>query len=320
MDLNISEPISKVTGKLESWLEAFISMIPNMIVAVILLVLFALLAKLARNLFKKIFSKASGDGALKDLFGKIIYFTVFGLGIFFCLGILKLDKAVTSLLAGVGVIGLALGFAFQDIAANFISGIILAFRKPYVVGDVIEVEGNMGKVARTNLRVTVIETFQGQEVYIPNKNVIQDKIINYSSTGRRRIDLPVGVSYSENLEDVESLVKETISSLEGVAKDKDVIFDYHEFGGSSINFNVRFWIDFPDQPGYLSMTNKAIKAIKKAFDANNITIPFPIRTLDFGIKGGQRLDEMNIKSLSESNEKDNNEEDGKSRIKVSENG
>lgn len=294
MEFNLNKAIDKVLAKLDSWLDLFISMLPNIVVSLLLLILFVVLAKVGTRVFKKVFSKASQNKSLEDLFSAIIYYSILGIGIFIILGILQLDKAVTSLLAGVGVVGLALGFAFQDITANFISGIILAFRNPFHIGDVVVIQDIMGVVQRGNLRVTVIQTFQGQEVYIPNKDVLQNPIYNYSIMGKRRIDLAVGISYGEDLEKVEALVRETIGNMEGVIDHDKLIFDYYEFGDSSINFNIRFWIEFPGQPGFLSLRNQAIIEIKKAFDQNDVTIPFPIRTLDFGIKGGEKLSEMKL--------------------------
>jgi small conductance mechanosensitive channel len=242
-----------------------------------------------------VFDKTSLENqALEDLFATIVYNLILGLGIFTILGILHLDKAVTSLLAGVGVLGLALGFAFQDIAANFVSGIILAFRTPFQIGDVIEVNGIMGKVDSTTLRTTVIHSFTGQEIYIPNKDVLQAPIQNYTILGKRRIDLAVGVSYGDDLDKVEALVKETIGNMEGIIDRENMVFDYSAFGDSSINFNIRFWVAFPGDIGFLVMRNNAIKLIKTAFNKNNITIPFPIRTLDFGIKAGKELSQMKL--------------------------
>ncbi len=291
---SFTQPISQLTGKVEEWLTLAVDMLPNLIAAIILYFFFWLLARSAKKLVQKVFNRYAENSVLQNLFTTFIYYAVLGVGIFTVLEVLKLDKTVTSLLAGVGVIGLALGFAFQDIAANFISGIILAFRKPFLVGQIVEINGTMGKVLRTNLRVTVVLTFQGQEVYIPNKDVLQTAIVNYSALGQRRIDLAVGVSYGDNLQEVEDLVKNTIANLEGVIRKEDMIFTYTGFGNSSIDFEIKFWIDFPDNPGYLKMRNEAIKAIKAAFDANDITIPFPIRTLDFGIKGGATLSEMHL--------------------------
>jgi len=290
--LNLEKPIEKVWSKIDSWVETFISMLPNMAAALLLFILFFLLAKIVQKGSKKIFRKTSDNKVLENLFSTIVYYAVLGTGLFVILGILKLEKTVTSLLAGVGVLGLALGFAFQDVASNFISGIILAFRRPFVLDDIVKVDDKMGMVSRTNLRVTVIKTFQGQEVYIPNKDVLQSPIVNYSVLGERRVDVAVGVSYGDDLEKVEKLVKETIGDMEAVIRKDDMIFDYYEFGSSSINFYIRFWIKYPDQPGFLEQRHEAVKRIKKTFDENGITIPFPIRTLDFGIKGGEKLSEM----------------------------
>ena len=289
----IAQPFEKIVDKLNTWLDAFVDMIPNMAVALLLLIFFFFLSKGGKKICFKLFSKTTANQALPALFATIVQYTILGLGLFIILGILKLDKAVTSLLAGVGVVGLALGFAFQDIAANFIAGVILAFRQPYRIGDVVEVQGVMGKVVRTNLRVATILTFQGQEVYMPNKIMLQNPITNYSINAKRRVDLAVGISYSDDLAKVESLVKGTITNLDGVIDPDNLVFDYQEFGDSSINFNIRFWIEYPGQPGFLAMRNGAIKAIKKAFDENDITIPFPIRTIDFNSKTIEDLSSIN---------------------------
>lgn len=293
----IGNTFDKVVLKIDGWAEGFISMIPNMIAAIFIFLFFILLAKLLKKIFVKLFRKSSDNQALENLFSTFVYYIIMGLGLFIILEVLQLGKAVTSLLAGVGVLGLALGFAFQDIAANFVSGIILAFRKPFLVGDIVKINEFMGPVDRANLRVTVIRTFQGQEVYVPNKEVLQSAIINYSKRGERRIDLAVGISYADNLERVRDLVLNTLQNLEGVIRHADMIFTYTGYGDSSINFEIKFWIKYPDAPGFLNMRSRAIIAIKKAFDEHDITIPFPIRTLDFGIKGGRTLSEMTIHQM-----------------------
>jgi small conductance mechanosensitive channel len=290
----VAEPVQTVVQKLDSWLDTFINMLPNMAVALLLLIIFFVLAKLGSKLFRKIFYKASKNEALGNLFSTIVYGTILSIGLFIMLGVLGLDKALTTLLAGIGVIGLALGFAFQDIAANFVSGIILAFSKPFKIGQVIEINDIMGIVTRIGLRDTAIETFQGQEVYIPNKDFLQHAFYNFSVLQKRRIDIAVGVSYADDLDKVEDVVLNTIKNLDGVIDKEMIVFDYSEFDSSSMTFNIRFWIEYPGEPNYFKMRSKAIKAIKKAFDEQDITIPFPIRTLDFGIKGGQKLSQMEL--------------------------
>lgn len=290
----VKGPIQTVVQKLESWIDTFISMLPNMAVTLLLLIIFLLLAKYGSKLFRKLFHKASENEALGNLFSTIVYGVILSIGLFIMLGVLGLDRALTSILAGIGVIGLALGFAFQDIAANFVSGVILAFRRPFKIGEIIQIDDIMGRVTRTGLRDTAVETFQGQEVYIPNKDFLQRAFHNFSVLGKRRIDIVVGVSYADDLDKVEEVVLSTIKNLDGVI-DKDVmVLDYCEFDSSSVNFNIRFWIKYPGEHSYFTMKSNAIKAIRSAFNEHDITIPFPIRTLDFGIKGGQKLSQMDL--------------------------
>lgn len=208
------------------------------------------------------------------------------------LNVLHLQQTVTSLLAGAGIIGLALGFAFQDITANFISGVLLAFRKPIQVGDIIQAKDFTGMVEKIDLRITMIRTFQGLHVIIPNKDVFQSPVTNFTKTNERRIDLKVGVSYAEDLEEVKKIAIDSVSALPYLLPGKKVELHYSEFGDSAINFVLMIWVNYPDEPGYLRARSDAIIAVKKAFDKHGITIPFPIRTMDFGIKGGEKLSQM----------------------------
>ncbi len=119
---------------------------------------------------------------------------------------------------------------------------------------------------------------------IPNRSVIQNPIINYSYLGKRRIELDCGISYTENLDHVEEVVRKALIDVELLESEK-IDFYYTEFGESSINFKIRFWTNQVNQSAYLYYRSEALRKIKRAFDNNNITIPFPIRTIDFAIKG-----------------------------------
>lgn len=161
----------------------------------------------------------------------------------------------------------------------------------------------MGKVEEINLRDTTIRTFQGEMVIIPNKEVFQNPIENYSLLGKRRIDLKIGVSYGDDLQKVLDVTLNAVKGINGLSDEDEVTMFYKEFGDSSINFIIRLWIKNPDQPVYLQAGSDAIMRIKKAYDENDIMIPFPIRTLDFGIKGGTTLKEMPINIAGEQNGK-----------------
>lgn len=295
--LDITNASKILLNKIEGWIEGFIAGLPNFIVAVCVIFISFLLAKGVKVLSSKLVGKVTHNKAVARLLQTIIYLIVVTTGIFVALGILNLDKTVTSLLAGAGVIGLALGFAFQEIAANFIAGILIAFRKPFSIGDLVEMGDYYGKVTNMNMRTTTITTLQGLDAIIPNKKMFTEPFMNYTSNDGRRMDLSVGVSYGDDLEKVEEVTLNCIQNLEERDKSKDVEFFYKEFGSSSINFDIRVWLKFKEEKDFLTVRHKAVKLIKKAFDENDIDIPFPIRTLNFGIRGGKDL----AHSLEEAN-------------------
>lgn len=301
--MDINEAYQLIMQKLTTWVHGFIKMLPNILLATVILVVGLFLAKRIKRVAVKLIAKASSNTTLNGLFASIIYIFFIGVTFFIVLSILQLDKAVTSVLAGAGIIGLALAFAFQDIAANFISGIFISFRRPLHIGDIVKIKDYMGKVEEINLRDTTIRTFRGEMVIIPNKDVFQNPIENYSLLGKRRIDLKIGVSYGEDLRKVLDVTLNAVKGINGLSDEDETTMFYQEFGDSSINFVIRLWIKSPDQPVYLQAGSEAIMRIKKAYDENDIMIPFPVRTLDFGVKGGTALNEMPINIANEKNGK-----------------
>lgn len=289
---NIEKAYDLVIGKLQGWLEAFISMLPNLAVALLVMLLFFIAGRLIKKVVSRLVDRISTNKALNRLVGTVVFFCVLCIGIFTALSVLKLEKAVTSLLAGAGIIGLALGFAFQDSAANFISGIFMATRKPFQIGDLIKTADTLGIVQGMNLRNTILLSFQGQYIYIPNKDVYQQKLVNYTTYGKRRIDIDVEVSYGDDLEKAARVVVEAINKLSFVIDKDQTSLIFKEFGDSSINGTLMYWIKPEEKPGYFVALTTGVQTVKAAFDENDITIPFPIRTLDFGIKGGEKLSAM----------------------------
>ena len=290
-NFDFSQALQQLTDKLTGWAQGAIVALPNVIIAVLVFLLFYFGARIASNLLGKALSKISRNRQVNGLITTIVYVAVIIIGAMTALGILNLSGVVTSLLAGVGIIGLALGFAFQDLAANFMAGILIAIRQPFEIDDVVETNDYTGTIEKVSLRSTSLRTFQGQIVMVPNKDIFGNPIVNYSVTGKRRIDLGCGVAYGDDLEKARDLAVQAVKSIEYLDSSKEVQLFYTEFGDSSINFDIRFWIDFRGQVDYLRARSDAIMKIKRSFDDNGITIPFPIRTLDFGVVGGEKLAE-----------------------------
>lgn len=288
-NLNLGEAWDAAFAKVSGWIEGLVASLPNLLAAIFILAFFWILSRLLHKLLKRTLRHFSDYETVNRLIASVAAFFLFATGVFIALGVLKLDKTVTSLLAGAGILGLALSLAFQDTAQNFIAGVLISTRRPFRVGDFIRSTDQFGSVLEINLRSTILCTPEGQVVYLPNSKVYSDAIINYSKLGERRVDLEVGVSYGDDLERVRAVATEAISGLPQRERSREVELFYEGFGDSSINFQLRFWLPVTDQRAYLEARSEAVIAIKRAFDRHGITIPFPIRTLDFSEVGGQPL-------------------------------
>lgn len=287
----IETATSALVDKLTDWYVEFVALLPNILIAAAILVLTMYVARLAQQAVRAAVMRVSSYKNVNNLAVSLTKGVVVSVGIFAALTVVGLGTVVATLLAGAGIAGLAIGFAFQDVAANFISGVLLAVRRPFREGEIVESNGHQGTVVEVNLRATHLRTFQGQIVVLPNKDVLQAPLVNFSRTGSRRIDLACGVAYGDDLGQAEEVALETIKAIEYRDEEKAVDLFYSGFGGSSIDFVVRFWVPFAKQTDYLRARSDSIMRLKAQFEANAITIPFPIRTLDFGVVGGEKLSE-----------------------------
>ncbi|WP_340065755.1 mechanosensitive ion channel family protein [Ascidiimonas aurantiaca] len=216
-----------------------------------------------------------------NLIGKLSAVAIILVGLFLVLGILNLSKTLNAILAGAGVAGLAVGLALQGALANTYSGIVLSYIKHIKFGDWIAVKDYEGEVVNIDLRAVTLKQPDNNLVYIPNKLVVENPIKNYSTTAQSRVILECGVAYDSNLRQVRTLVKEALQNkFDALTDFEDIIFLYTGFGDSSINFEVRFSINSTSALEVARAKTEALISIKETFDENNITIPFPIRTLD----------------------------------------
>ena len=302
--MNIEKVWDILREKLATWLEASIMHLPNFVVAIIIAITFSIIAKVLGKMMKSFLSKTLDSKQIANLLASIFKMCILVAGIFIALDFLGLSGTVTSLLAGAGIIGLAIGFAFQDMTENLIAGIAMGIRKPFQIGDVIEADKVFGTVQTINLRNTLVETFFGQLEVIPNKILFRNVLTNYSSIGIRRVEIPVGISYADDPERAAKVIVEHINELDFVIKKDETDVFASEFSDSSINLLLWFWIDYPGDTNFMQARHKAIVSVKKALEGADILIPFPIRTLDFGAKGGEKLNTMLKQEKSVSGQKD----------------
>lgn len=283
-EYNISESLQGIWIKLGEWLDALILSLPNFILAIIVFLLFIFGAKYLGQVLRKILEYKVKSASIREITIKIVKVVVIAVGFVVALGLLNLDTILTSILAGAGIVALAIGLALQGTLNNTFSGIILSFLPEIRIGDWIENNGYAGRVMEINLRSIIIKEADNNLVVIPNSLVVDAAFKNYSRTTRSRVMLDCGVGYESNLEMVRDLTINTITKLFPQQENEEVEFMYKEFGDSSINFVVRFWTPVTSNREILLARSSAIIAMKKAYDEHGINIPFPIRTLEFNNK------------------------------------
>lgn len=271
-----------IFNTLEGWYDTLIANLPNLGVAVLVLIASYFLSRLVYNGVSKLIYKRIDQTAVTRLIARTSSILVVLLGLFLALGALNLSKSLNGLLAGAGISGLVIGLALQGTLSNTFSGIVLSFRKNLRVGNWIATNGYEGEVTDINLNYLVLREADNNLVVLPNKQILENPFKNYSLTTLWRVTLECGVGYESDLEDVERITKEVITGEFNQEKlDKEIEFYYTNFGGSSIDFICRFWVQGENGRARLTAKSKAMIALKKAFDKNDINIPFPIRTLEF---------------------------------------
>ena len=192
-----------------------------------------------------------------------------------------MNKAVSSLLAGAGIIGIILGFAFQDITSNFIAGIYIALKKPFDIGHTVKTNDFIGNVEEIQLRSTTIRTFSGLHLMIPNRDVIQKPLINYSLTPERRIELEFFMDYNNDLEIAHRVTFDAIAKISYLYPGKPVEIYFNDVKYTAIKLSVWFWIDNHSPPGYMVARHDAIFNIVTALKENNISLVLPLTVENF---------------------------------------
>ena len=277
--MDLPQAAGLIYTEIATWGRTAVRYVPRLALAILLLMLFTFLARWISRLVVRGFDRFSDNHSVINLTGAVVRVMVVAVGLFIALSILNLDKAVTSLLAGAGVVALAVGFAFQDLTANFISGTMIALTRPIQVGDMVDTNGFTGTVLDIKLRSIVLDNGQGQTIEIPSKDVFQKAVTNYSRTGERRLEVSYGISYLDDLAKAQQLAVRAVRALPFVQTDKPVEVYYRAFTLDNVQGYVWFWID-QSKTTPPSATSEVIKAIKTAFDQNDILMMFPPHTLD----------------------------------------
>ncbi len=257
-------------------LEAFLRFLPKLVASLVIFVVALYAAGLLARMVAAALRRRQIDPELTLLLERMTRWGIIGLGVLMVLQ--QVGFNITAFLAGLGVLGVAVGFALQDISRNLVAGILLLLLQPFDIGDAIEVQGYAGIVEDVDLRATSIRTWDGRLVLIPNADVFTSALVNYTKAAKRRIEVQVGVAYGSDLEKVQQVALEAIRQVQGMVEDPEPFVVFHTFGESSVDLTVYFWVD-TQAVHPLTAKSQGVKVIHDAFEAAGIDIPFPIRTV-----------------------------------------
>lgn len=245
-DLKELADASPFLKQFSSW-ENFMQFLPVLITAIVVLVFFFLLARFSSNRLKKIIERKTNAQQIlvADFFGKVLWLIVFAIGVVLSMYILGLGEISGSILGAAGITTFVVGFALKDIFENFLAGVIIAFDPPFILGSWIEINDIKGTVQSMTLRETMLKTFDGQDVYIPNAILLKNPLSNYTIDGFLRKEFVIGLDYGDDLHQGLELIEQALRDTENVltTKGREPVARIDQFATSAVNVMCQFWIN-----------------------------------------------------------------------------
>ena len=219
---------------------------------------------------RKVMQKQDVDKTLETFICNLVSMALLVVVVIAAIGALGVET--TSFIAIFGAAGLAVGLALQGSLSNFASGVLIVLFRPYRVGDWVEAAGISGSVEQVQILTTILKTGDNKQIIVPNSQIMDSIITNYSANDTRRVDMVVGVSYSDDLDKVRSTLQDLVAADDRILKEPAVTIAVSELADSSVNFVVRPWVNTAD---YWGVKFDLTEAIKKRFDKEDIAFPFP---------------------------------------------
>lgn len=261
---------------LQNWFTSFIDFFPKIVAALVIFIITIVGAGFVAKSVRKFSSRKIKSPELLQLIFRVTRWTLLIVGTIVALD--QVNFNVTGFIAGLGVAGFTIGFALQDIAKNFISGLLLLYRQPFIIGDAVKISTFTGIIAEINIRDTVLKTYDGELVIIPNQEVFENPIVNYTHTKLRRQSVTIGLGYEEDSDQAVEIFLQAVLAAEGVEKSPAPSIYVSDLGESALILKAYYWCDQKDE-NILDVQSKVITAIKKASENNGINLPYPIQTV-----------------------------------------
>ncbi len=258
-----NEFLNDLMTNLQIYYDGFLILLPKLILAILVFYILWLIANQSRKVANRKLTERMDDPLLAAFLGRIIKIGIVIFALMVVMNIIGLAGMAGGLLTGASVSAVIIGFAFKDIGENFLSGIILAFNRPFRVGDTVELNKIKGKVIALNIRNTQIKSFDGKDIYIPNASVIKSPVINYTLDGFMRYQFDISINHGSDTDKAIAILKNTIGNIEGVLKeDRAPSVEIDDLDTSTYKLTIQYWINTFDQTN--SATRIRTQAIRNA--------------------------------------------------------
>ena len=274
-----------IVEKIDTWLDGFIRNVPNIVLGIILFIAMIYVGRWAGRLVKKQMSKRGRDN-FGEILGGFLKYTIVIVGLMLALTVISPNLKPADLIAGLGVSSVAIGFAFKDILQNWLAGILILLRQPFKIGDQIVVNGYEGTVDRIETRATVITTYDGQDVVIPNGDIYTNAVQVKTAHELIRSQYDLGLGYDQDRDKAMKILRETIKGIEGVNQEKPIDILAWDQSDSWLTIRMRWWTK-SERANVVKVFSKVILETQNAMDKANIDLPFPTH-----VEISKKLDEL----------------------------
>lgn len=259
--------------RLDSWLDGFIRMIPNLILGIVVFLLFLVIARYVGRMVRRL-ARGQNRESLGEVGGALVRWAIIIVGLMLTITIISPNIAPGDLISGLGVSSVAIGFAFKDILQNMLSGILILLRQPFRVGDQIVSGGHEGTVERIETRATIIRTYDGRQVLLPNADVYTDAVIVNTAYDQRRSEYEVGIGCNDDWAEARRIMVEAAASCEGVLSDPAPEAIPVAMGDFANIIRLRWWTK-PQRADQIHTFGRVIETTYKALDKAGIDMPYP---------------------------------------------
>ena len=276
--------MNEIGRKLDDYYVQFLEALPRFSLAILIFVVGILVANWITSIFRKKLQSKSRDQLMSSFLAKSIKLVLIIAIFLLALNAAGLKNIAAAIMATAGASAIVLGFAFKDIAKNFLAGIILAFNRPFNINDTVQIENVFGKVLAMEFRYTKIATFDGKSVYIPNSDVLTKPVFNFTEDGFFRTDFVIGISYEDDIEKAKQLIQNSLNNnSELLHDDQHVNFLVEDtLAASTVSLRIYLWISTEDfRRQMLEIRGRTILSIKSILEKNGFKLPAYITEIKF---------------------------------------